>query len=293
MESLKVAAMREYPNAIETQFHGIAYKSRQEARWAVFFESLGIDAIYEYEGFELDLHGMRYLPDFYLPKQDYIIEIKTEIPNKDALQKANILRNWTEKDVFLFYMIPNPWASEGVLESGGALAWKAYGVPGEYDGGYYWTDCPNACSFGYGITKSGRADLLPCNCFDGFFHKLVNLTFRIFTAEELRLLWQWATYRFDSYWLRRAYDNARSASFDKEGNAFSGKNAPIRFWADGPSPAPEDNVKLIHLVHDIREESSRDPLRQEELRDELAKFGLGAIDWNKIRGINRILRSYG
>lgn len=288
-----MAAMREYANAIETRFHGVTYKSREEARWAVFFESLGIDAKYEPEGFELILNRMRYLPDFYLPEQDYIIEIKTEVPNKDARLKANILRNYTEKDVFLFYKIPNPWASEGVLETDGALVWEAYGSPGHYDDGYYWTECPKGCEkFGFGITKLGRADLLPCNCFDEFYHALVNLTVRIFTAEELRLLWQWATYRFDSYWLCKAYDNARGASFDNDGNAYSGRNIPIRFWADGPSPAPDDNVKLLHLVHDIHEESSRDPMHQEELRGELANFGLGTIDWSKIRIINRILKSY-
>ena len=48
--------------AIETEFKGYKFRSRLEARWAVFFETLGCDWEYEPEGF--DLNGLYYLPDF-------------------------------------------------------------------------------------------------------------------------------------------------------------------------------------------------------------------------------------
>jgi hypothetical protein len=284
--------MKDHSGAIQTKFHGITYKSREEARWAVFFESLGIDCKYEPEGFEFEFRGIRYLPDFYYSEQDCFIEIKKDWVDDDALEKATILSNWTQRKVFLFYKIPNPWASEGITESDGALAWDPCNRPGEgYDVGYYWTECLKGCTLAYGVTKGGRADLLPCNCFYEWYHSLVNLTHRIFTSEELRLLWQWAAYRFDTDWLRKAYDNARAASFDPNGNAWSGRNIPIKFWGQGRPPQP-DSLPLLHLVHDIHEESSRDELRKEELQAELAKYGFGRIDWRKVRVINRILEAH-
>jgi hypothetical protein len=48
--------------AIETAYKGYRFRSRLEARWAVFFDALGIEWQYEPEGFELP--SGRYLPDF-------------------------------------------------------------------------------------------------------------------------------------------------------------------------------------------------------------------------------------
>ena len=50
---------------IETEYQGVKFRSRLEARWAVFFDRLGVKWLYEPEGFELP--SGRYLPDFYLP----------------------------------------------------------------------------------------------------------------------------------------------------------------------------------------------------------------------------------
>jgi hypothetical protein len=260
-----------YSNVRETKFHGITYKSRQEARWAVFFESLGIPYEYEPEGF--DWGETKYLPDFYLPQQDCIIEVKGNYPDEEALEKGIMLSEDTAKEVFLFYgEIPNPSAAEGILESPALLCNEKlrsdlaerdelFGKPGRYDdvyhsyrlGGpvdYYWTECPKGCSLGFGITNSGRADLLPCKCFDDFYLRLVGRATLVFTAEELRLLWQWATYRFDSLILRWAYNNARGAWFDKAGNAFLDKfYTPVSFWTD--SPLDEGSKKIAQFIDAI------------------------------------------
>lgn len=52
--------------AIQTEYAGCLFRSRLEARWAVFFDALGIEWQYEPQGFEFDCG--RYLPDFYLPR---------------------------------------------------------------------------------------------------------------------------------------------------------------------------------------------------------------------------------
>lgn len=63
--------------AIETRYKGYRFRSRLEARWAVFFDALGLRWEYEPEGFVLP-SGRRYLPDFrvYLSRGPTWIEIK-------------------------------------------------------------------------------------------------------------------------------------------------------------------------------------------------------------------------
>lgn len=67
--------------AIPTVWNGIKYRSRTEARWAVFFQELNITARYEGEYFKLS-NGTNYLPDFYLPEFDVFLEVK---PDSDDL----------------------------------------------------------------------------------------------------------------------------------------------------------------------------------------------------------------
>lgn len=66
--------------AIETQYKGYRFRSRLEARWAVFFDSLRLRWEYEPEGFDLGKAGW-YLPDFYLPDWGIWLEVKPDIPN--------------------------------------------------------------------------------------------------------------------------------------------------------------------------------------------------------------------
>lgn len=61
---------------IETIYDGYRFRSRLEARWAVFFDSMGIKYQYEPEG--MDLGKIYYLPDFYLPDFECYVEIKAE-----------------------------------------------------------------------------------------------------------------------------------------------------------------------------------------------------------------------
>lgn len=77
--------------AIETRYAGCHFRSRLEARWAVFFDTLGIEWEYEPQGFEWsagaetvassflrpeDIKGGRYLPDFWLPSIATWFEVK-------------------------------------------------------------------------------------------------------------------------------------------------------------------------------------------------------------------------
>lgn len=63
--------------AIETKYKGHKFRSRLEARWAVYFDALNVKWLYENEGYELG-NGEAYLPDFYLPKYKIYLEVKPE-----------------------------------------------------------------------------------------------------------------------------------------------------------------------------------------------------------------------
>ncbi len=64
--------------AIETFYKNYHFRSRLEARWAVFFDALGLEWEYEPEGFDLG-GGVYYLPDFYLPASNMWVEIKPSL----------------------------------------------------------------------------------------------------------------------------------------------------------------------------------------------------------------------
>lgn len=70
-------------NPIQTRYAGCHFRSRLEARWAVFFDALGIPWEYEPEGYEVtDRLGICnedswwYLPDFWLPDNQLWVEVK-------------------------------------------------------------------------------------------------------------------------------------------------------------------------------------------------------------------------
>jgi len=87
--------------AIETEFLGHLYRSRLEAKWAVFFKTLGIRYEYEPEGFEMG-DGLRYLPDFRLPDHKCWVEIKGTKPTKKEQLKCKLLALKTKEPVLLF-----------------------------------------------------------------------------------------------------------------------------------------------------------------------------------------------
>jgi hypothetical protein len=64
--------------AIPTEYRGYKFRSRLEARWAVFFDSIGVEWAYEHEGYDID--GEWYLPDFWIRTWNCFVEIKPEKP---------------------------------------------------------------------------------------------------------------------------------------------------------------------------------------------------------------------
>ena len=90
---------------IETNYNGRNFRSRTEARWAVFFDSAGIAYEYEKEGYELDCG--RYLPDFWLPEWNAFVEIKGDRPTANEIERCLALQKATEKPVYLLCGAPD------------------------------------------------------------------------------------------------------------------------------------------------------------------------------------------
>jgi hypothetical protein len=74
---------------IQTKYKGHFFRSRLEARWAVFFDELGLEWYYELEGYDLG-GGLYYLPDFYLPELKCWVEIKSPTAVLSTLEERKI-----------------------------------------------------------------------------------------------------------------------------------------------------------------------------------------------------------
>jgi hypothetical protein len=91
--------------AITTHYKGYKFRSRLEARWAVYFDSLGIKWEYELEGFEFK-DGTKYLPDFWLPEIKMFAEVKAIELNEKEKYKCEILAKESGHGVFMLIGVP-------------------------------------------------------------------------------------------------------------------------------------------------------------------------------------------
>lgn len=129
--------MRIVIKPIETIYKGYRFRSRLEARWAVFFDHLGIPYDYEREGYQTEFGW--YLPDFYIfpygeTPYGYIVEVKPDIPtDTEKLKLASLvfeLPSYTE--ALLLIGSPNEhspmlhYSTEPTDGKKGARWWEQY-----------------------------------------------------------------------------------------------------------------------------------------------------------------------
>lgn len=111
------------PKAKNTFYNGCYFRSRLEARWAVFFDELGIRYQYELEGFKIKNYSKQktwhYLPDFYLPDFKTWVEVKGP---------------FADLDISYWDMIAN------------ALDWKSQ-MPNKENGIVFLTDLPKILDY--------------------------------------------------------------------------------------------------------------------------------------------------
>lgn len=107
-------------NAIETSYAGCRFRSRLEARWALFLDILGLKWEYEPQGYRVGPDQRLYLPDFYLPGLGTWVEVKGDgnaldlglicdaVNPKAGLPRAN---PYHETAVLVLGPIPKPDAA--------------------------------------------------------------------------------------------------------------------------------------------------------------------------------------
>lgn len=146
---------------IETEYNGFRFRSRLEARWAVFMDAMRVPYQYEPEAFVLD--GLFYLPDFWLPQTNSYLEIKPERPSAEEMEKAYRLAKFTERRVHIMFGQPES-PEVGSSESAYLFVWM-HDQEGDHPGWdcfHWWCECPRCgrCE----IQFNGRADRIACKC---------------------------------------------------------------------------------------------------------------------------------
>jgi hypothetical protein len=172
--------------AIPTTYRGITYRSRLEARWAVFFSTLNLAYEYELDRFNLDQlkdderdteqKNILYTPDFLIPKQRLFsrpmwVEVKGNFQDIDGLAMLRLTVT-TKIEGLIIGSIPQlpknvcEWGRSDAESWAGSLEWSS-AYPNCGDIGHFFCECPHCGSFGYEFWC--RADRLNC-CDSGRSH---------------------------------------------------------------------------------------------------------------------------
>ena len=156
--------------AIETVYRGYRFRSRLEARWAVFFQTLGVPWEYEPEGFKLST-GEWYLPDFRVHLADGVLwcEVKPAgvavelferfVMALDAKIRGTVLREIPDPNDFRCYAGAGDGDDFHVWWGGELLEGCGYGESDIY---YQFCIC-DRCG-GVGFEFEGRSARIQCGC---------------------------------------------------------------------------------------------------------------------------------
>lgn len=91
----------------ETRYKGEVFRSRTEARWAIFFDLMGI--LWDYEPGCYDSGSYLYKPDFWLDTLQCFAEVKPDLKHftKDNLEQCTLLSKSTQKAVLVLDGLPD------------------------------------------------------------------------------------------------------------------------------------------------------------------------------------------
>ena len=185
---------------IPTRYKGYHFRSRTEARWAVFFDFLGIPYEYEPQGYVLE--GIPYLPDFWLPESECFVEIKSGDRDDRSLQKCKLLARLSGKRVFLYNGPPTREVISGIE------VWYEPAVNETLDLEAEWIECP-IC----GAVKPNGYVQFTCHPLSTVWIQN-SPKWRIEMESKMEYRPKLPKLRTDSSRLRDAIEAARSAQFE-------------------------------------------------------------------------------
>lgn len=213
--------------AIETKWKGYRFRSRTEARWAVFFEAAGIDFEYEPEGYVLP--SGPYLPDFRLRtfgdgrtgkecvageplrviEKSTFIEVKGTMPTAEEIQRCGELQEHLQATVTgfteVFIAVGSPDTTRRVFPVCGV--WDGndrrlgdYQIFDDEPGCFATAGLDGEIGLSMESAGPGGADWLLCS----IGHRTRGDALRPFSVEAATI----------PAWMQVAYDAARSARFE-------------------------------------------------------------------------------
>jgi len=198
--------------AIETYYKGCHFRSRLEARWAVFFDALGVEWSYEPEGFEWparpadpddddgpfgyglpELFGGYYLPDFWLPSINTWFEVKGPEPDAEEWRILSEFR-WTADGRLVVAVGDIPYNTDLSGYPPAFSSANSLGLQTTDDYNYAWCSCPRCGKFGIEYeARGGRVCGQRCG-------RPADADDKAYSGNNPQILW--------------AYDEARSARFE-------------------------------------------------------------------------------
>ncbi|SFK92117.1 hypothetical protein SAMN05216275_14138 [Streptosporangium canum] len=202
--------------AIETHHAGHRFRSRLEARWAVFFDHIGTRWEYEPEGFEcsarltLSEESIPYLPDFWLPDFNMWGEVKGHLSEEALTRLLNVAASLSGNngggchdnggnDLVVFGNIPSH------SENGGHVPTRLHMHKGDLQWSPWMTDGDGAFCSPYG--KRIAADVGGDDIYE---EARYGLTPEVITQTLLRGTWSNSV----PVEMRNALQAARSARFE-------------------------------------------------------------------------------
>jgi hypothetical protein len=218
--------------AIETIYRGYRMRSRLEARWAVYFDAIGVEWEYEIEGFETE--GGKYLPDFWLKTVDMWAEVKAKPFNPAEIEKANSLVAGSKRPLLMLVGTP---------------AFKKYQIS-------------YMCSEEHQL---GGDIVIPAQ--DHVEYRSCLLSSRLLSSER-RFVWNASDSELPDPVALRAVEAARSARFEfGEHGPLPTTSTHLTMPAPSPTFAPAKAARMDHpkLVSDLQQLQERWP----ELRNEI------------------------
>lgn len=146
--------------AIETTYKGYRFRSRLEARWAVFFDAMGARWEYEPQGYALKSGW--YLPDFFLPdiQGGLWVEIKGQRPTDLERKKLIELSAHTAHPATFRVGDPMRDVTQLINEcapnaSNSDDCWVYFGADDCADGPYFFCICPWCEKLGFEFDGRG------------------------------------------------------------------------------------------------------------------------------------------
>ncbi|HEX5007529.1 MAG TPA: hypothetical protein VFV70_10480 [Hyphomonadaceae bacterium] len=108
--ALRFSRNSEAEEAIST-YGGVRYRSKRHAQWAVFFDALGLEHVYQPKSFRLG-RGVSFTPDFWLPELNAWLVVK---PTDAVIRDAD---RWKVEHFVREYPEFRVWLSSGVPRAG-------------------------------------------------------------------------------------------------------------------------------------------------------------------------------